>query len=696
MTDINNPMRIVDDSATQRCVNLPVKVHLMGGEGAGWALDQDFDIIQRALRQIPDQVELVSLRDAEVVHTVWDDALDRLGPKHLAGKFVVCHICTNVYKMMERAASLRRQRDVGLWVTQTGEANEAASQLKWPHHYVPYACDLNIFGEALASVTRDELGIPPDRFLVGNFMRDSLGANLDAPKPEKGADLFLEVISGLKSRGIPVHVLLAGPRRHWIRRRLVERGVSFTFVGQMVEDDDMEINILLMDKIASLYRVLDLYLITSRHEGGPRAVLEAAASRTPILSTRVGLAKDVLQPSCLYSAVDECIDKVCDIVRTGYGADLLDLHRNTVVERHSVESVARRFAEMYQDMPHPVVRSEPVQGVRVASGVRLSCRHWLRRGIAHLRGQQLPGLGIKICLWHEFHKPPYGGGNQFMLALQKALRALGVDVVNNQLDDSVDVYICNAIWFDPQLLEKLSAGHCCRIIHRLDGLVHVARGQTDSSIDDRAYEFNRRFATATVMQSEWCLKQAMTMGYKAVNPVIIHNASDPAIFFPPTHESSSSRTRIIATSWSDNPRKGAGLYKTMENKLDWSLFDFTFVGRTQESFDRIRVFPPKGSEDLAHLLRRHDVYITASRSEACSNALIEALSCGLPALYIKDGGNPEVVELGGLSFEGESDVLPQLLRLARYRNAFRQCIRVETLHSVAMRYLELAQEVMRR
>ena len=46
-------------------------------------------------------------------------------------------------------------------------------------------------------------------------------------------------------------------------------------------------DILLVNK---LYNILDLYLVTSRIEGGPQAILECALTKTPILSTDVGVA----------------------------------------------------------------------------------------------------------------------------------------------------------------------------------------------------------------------------------------------------------------------------------------------------------------------------------------------------------------------------------------------------------------------
>ncbi len=73
--------------------------------------------------------------------------------------------------------------------------------------------------------------------------------------------------------------------------------------------------------------------------------------------------------------------------------------------------------------------------------------------------------------------------------------------------------------------------------------------------------------------------------------------------------------------------------KWLDNHLDWERFDYTFVGRVKESFDNIKHIRAVPSEELADLLRSHDIYVSVSQHEPCSNALLEALNSGLPALY---------------------------------------------------------------
>jgi glycosyltransferase involved in cell wall biosynthesis len=167
------------------------------------------------------------------------------------------------------------------------------------------------------------------------------------------------------------------------------------------------------------------------------------------------------------------------------------------------------------------------------------------------------------------------------------------------------------------------------------------------------------------------------------------NTVDPNIFH---HQgriefSRQRKIRLITTSWSDNPNKGGEIYKWLDDHLDWNHFDFTFVGRSSIQFERIQMIAPVPSTQVAELLRQHDIFITASQHEACSNSLIEALASHLPALYINSGSNPEIVGEAGLSFSNKEE-LPDLLNQLVDEYETRQAqITVPKLAEVASRYL---------
>lgn len=116
---------------------------------------------------------------------------------------------------------------------------------------------------------------------------------------------------------------------------------------------------------------------------------------------------------------------------------------------------------------------------------------------------------------------------------------------------------------------------------------------------------------------------------------------------------------------------------------------YTFVGRAPVAFRRIRIIPAVPSRAVAQLLRAHDLYLTGSLHDPCSNALLEALACGLPAIYAKSGGHPELVGQAGFGFSSVDEIPGLLAQLVEAYDAYRGRIALTPLATVANRYLEV-------
>jgi glycosyltransferase involved in cell wall biosynthesis len=294
-----------------------------------------------------------------------------------------------------------------------------------------------------------------------------------------------------------------------------------------------------------------------------------------------------------------------------------------------------------------------------------------------------------VAVFHEFHEPPYGGGNQFLLALVRELRGRGLAVETNRLSGGTPACLYNSFNFDFGRLQRF-ARDGVRMVHRVDGPVGVYRGFDDGT-DRRIVRINNELADATVLQSEYSLEKHRELGLELRNPVVIHNAVDPAIFHPPAQREPPRRRRlrVITSSWSANPRKGADILAWLDRNLDFDELELTFAGQTEASFERIHVVGPLPSEALADLLRAHDAYLAPSRDDPCSNALLEALACGLPAAFLRSGGHPELVGEAGIGFDDAGELPDVLARLRDELDLRRAAIRVPALADVADRYLEV-------
>ncbi|MBI4969662.1 MAG: glycosyltransferase [Rhodospirillales bacterium] len=150
---------------------------------------------------------------------------------------------------------------------------------------VPLGVDPVLFHPPTAAEkeeARREFRVPPGRFCIGSFQKDGVGWGEGMePKLIKGPDLLVETAARLAKR-FPIFVLLTGPARGYVKAGLERNGIAYHHV-------------FLRDylSVARAYRALDLYVMTSREEGGPKALLESLASGVPLVSTRVGMADDL-------------------------------------------------------------------------------------------------------------------------------------------------------------------------------------------------------------------------------------------------------------------------------------------------------------------------------------------------------------------------------------------------------------------
>lgn len=276
-----------------------------------------------------------------------------------------------------------------------------------------------------------------------------------------------------------------------------------------------------------------------------------------------------------------------------------------------------------------------------------------------------------------------------MRALARELEGRGLVVEQQRISEGTPACLFNSFNFDFARLRRFS-GRGARMVHRVDGPIGVYRGFDDGT-DERIRRINAELATATILQSRFSLEKHRELGLDLRDPVVVPNAVDPAIFHPPTGREplAGRRVRVVATSWSDNPRKGGDALAWLDRNLDHARYEVTFAGRAPTRFAHIRAVGPLDSNALADLLRVQDLYIAPSRDDPCSNALLEALACGLPAAYRDSGGHPELVGEGGLPFEDDAELGDVLDRLVAELDERRASISTHSIAWVADRYLEV-------
>lgn len=153
-------------------------------------------------------------------------------------------------------------------------------------HVIPLGINTAIFSPATKQqkeYIRQKLGISPENIVIGSFQKDGKGwAAGSEPKWEKGPDILVKVLDTL-AQHYPIHMLLIGPSRGYVCHELERLSVPYTNLG-FIKPYEM---------IRNYYQALDAYVISSRMEGGPLALLEAWAAGVPVVSTKVGMVSDI-------------------------------------------------------------------------------------------------------------------------------------------------------------------------------------------------------------------------------------------------------------------------------------------------------------------------------------------------------------------------------------------------------------------
>jgi glycosyltransferase involved in cell wall biosynthesis len=206
----------------------------------------------------------------------------------------------------------------------------------------------NVRTETEKLISRNDLGFSPDEFVVGSFQKDGIGWGTGSkPKLIKGPDIFIKTVQEL-AKNIKVSVLLTGPSRGYLVSALKKADIKFKHyeVGNYLD-------------IPFYYHALDLYLITSREEGGPKGLIEALASGVPVVSTPVGMCVDLLPglENCGLTKsfeVNELVSTILKLREKKYNLSS-ELTVDKIINQIDYEVVANEYLEkvykpLYKDL----------------------------------------------------------------------------------------------------------------------------------------------------------------------------------------------------------------------------------------------------------------------------------------------------------------------------------------------------------
>lgn len=234
-----------------------------------------------------------NIADADIVWIIAPWSWKKIPKKYLKSKKVVCtvhHVDEMKFIETESKDFYKLDKYIDYYHTISDKSQSQLLKLTSKQIYnFPFWVNSKLWFEIKdKKELRNKFDIPKSQYLVGSFQRDTEGKDGVSPKLSKGPDQFFEIVNEL-NKSKEIIVILAGYRRTYLINLLDKHQINYIYYEKTS-----------IEMLNELYNILDLYLVTSRVEGGPQAIFECGLSKTPILSTDVGVAKQILSEESIF------------------------------------------------------------------------------------------------------------------------------------------------------------------------------------------------------------------------------------------------------------------------------------------------------------------------------------------------------------------------------------------------------------
>lgn len=327
-------------------------MYLYGRESVDWSINSDYYYTKILLNSIINVTTTKNPFKAHIFYFVWwNQSLKFLKILKYFNKKIVVVVTNDLDHQIDIVKKASQYIDV--WVCSNQKQIKTLNQLNCRYFYHPFYVDEKVFHNLqkqkyeICNVLNISHAQFENKILIGSFQRDTQGGCLTIPKWQKNPELLLECLNNISNKNI--HVILAGPRRHWIVNQLTKKRIPFTFIGSLPHDgkDDIIENNLSSKTINLLYNLIDIYIVSSKSEGGPKAIPECILTKTLLISTNVGFAPDFLnndqifenkqQFAEIFDSYLSCPDRFNEIILKSY---------NLVSHLYKKENAQKRLSEI--------------------------------------------------------------------------------------------------------------------------------------------------------------------------------------------------------------------------------------------------------------------------------------------------------------------------------------------------------------
>ena len=273
-----------------------------------------------------------NIKNSDIIWIIAPWMWKKIPKKYLKAKTVVCsihHLEEKDFKGSALKDFYSRDKYVNYYHTISNKSKEEIRKLT-PKKIVsiPFWINENIFFSLQdKSNLRSKYNLPKESLIIGSFQRDTEGKDLKSPKLIKGPDQFVEIVKSFSKRNKNLLVLLAGYRRQYLIKKLEEENIDYKYIELV----DFEI-------LNELYNCLDLYIVSSRIEGGPQAILECGITKTPLISTDVGIATEILSSESIFNM--DNFEQAKPNIKVAYDNSI----------KYSLEDGMKKYQNMFEDI----------------------------------------------------------------------------------------------------------------------------------------------------------------------------------------------------------------------------------------------------------------------------------------------------------------------------------------------------------
>lgn len=244
----------------------------------------------------------ISTKNIYFSEVVWIIAPWSIKPKalnKLNNKKVLCTV-HHIENLNQESLEIKKIKEIDEYVDEYHTISQKSyvqlrSLTNKKIHLIPFWVDNSKWYELKnKNILREKFGLTSKDFLIGSFQRDTEGHDLISPKLIKGPDIFLDIVKRMVEEYPNLKVILTGKRRNYLINEFEKNNINYKYF-EMVN----------IPTLNELYNILDLYIVSSRIEGGPQSIMECSAAKVPIISTDVGLASEILSPESIFKAGED-------------------------------------------------------------------------------------------------------------------------------------------------------------------------------------------------------------------------------------------------------------------------------------------------------------------------------------------------------------------------------------------------------